>query len=122
MPVVFLDAASISPGCAKCLTPFEFPLQDGVPIFNCVSPFVSSNCNHSTGCVTDCETQSCAQCPQNAQQQCYQQVLQGQCQSYLQQVQCIGNALFGQGSFCNPQQYQGNYGSWLAAVGAHYCQ
>jgi len=54
--------------------------------------------------------------------QCRQQVAQGQCQTYIQGATCIGTALFGQGSFCNPQTYQGNYGSWLAGVGAHYCE
>ncbi len=118
----FSTLQQIHASCAKCLTPFEWVFQDGVGIFNCVSPFVSANCDHSTGCVTDCETQSCSQCPANAQQNCYQQVLQGQCQTYLTGVQCVGNALFGQGNFCNPQQYNGNYGAWLAAVGAHYCE
>ena len=118
----FATLPQIDATCAKCLAPFDYALQDGVGIFNCVSPYVGSTCNHDTGCVTDCETQSCSQCPQSAVQQCDQQVLQGQCQTYLFQSQCVGQALFGPASFCSPQQYQGNYGSWLAAVGAHYCQ
>lgn len=112
----------INAACAKCLTPFEFDLQVGTGIFNCVSPFVASTCNHDTGCISDCLTTSCEQCPQNALQQCEIQVAQGQCQSYIQGASCIGNALFGSGSFCNPQQYQGDYGAWLAGVGAHYCE
>ncbi|HEY1958525.1 MAG TPA: hypothetical protein VGH28_23065 [Polyangiaceae bacterium] len=118
----FQTEAQINASCAKCLAPFESPLTDGTGIFDCVSPFVGAPCNHQTGCATDCETQSCDQCPPNAEQQCKLQVEQGQCQSYFQGVTCIGNALVGQGSFCNPQQYNGNYGSWLAGVGAHYCE
>jgi hypothetical protein len=118
----FQTEQSINAACAKCLTPFEYNFQDGQGIFNCVSPFVTSTCNHNTGCIDDCLTQSCDQCPTSAIQQCKNQVAQGQCSTYLQGAQCIGTALFGQGSFCNPQQYQGNYGSWLAGVGAHYCQ
>ena len=118
----FQTEPNINAACAKCLAPFEYPLQSGTGLFNCVSPYVSTSCNHDTGCITDCESQSCDQCPQNAVQQCMTQVAQGQCSTYIQGAQCIGTALFGSGSFCNPQQYQGNYGSWLAAVGAHYCQ
>jgi hypothetical protein len=40
---------------------------------------------------------------------------------YYAQAQCIGPALFGAGSFCNPQNYGGNYGAWLQGVGGHYC-
>lgn len=118
----FQTEPQINSACAKCLVPFEFDFTNATGIFDCVSPFVSPTCNHQTGCATDCETQSCDQCPQNAVQQCKLQVEQGQCQSYFQNVTCIGNALFGPASFCNPQQYGGNYGSWLAGVGAHYCQ
>jgi hypothetical protein len=118
----FQTEPQINAACAKCLTPFEFAFTDGTGIFNCVSPFVTSNCNHDTGCIDDCETQSCDQCPPNSVQQCRAQVAQGQCQSYIQGASCIGTALFGNGSFCNPQTYQGNYGSWLAGVGAHYCE
>jgi len=112
----------INAACAKCLVPFEYALTDGTGIFNCVSPYVGSTCNHSTGCATDCLTQSCDQCTASLKQQCETQVEQGQCASYLQGVTCIGTALFGQGKFCNPQQYGGNFGSWLAGVGAHYCE
>lgn len=118
----FQTEPQINAACAKCLTPFESSLPDGTGIFNCVSPFVTSNCNHDTGCIGDCETTSCDQCPPTSTQQCRTQVAQGQCQTFIQGATCIGNALFGSASFCNPQQYQGNYGSWLAAVGAHYCQ
>ncbi|HEX4512559.1 MAG TPA: hypothetical protein VH054_03455 [Polyangiaceae bacterium] len=118
----FQTEPQINKACATCLAPFEFALTDGTGIFNCVSPFVASNCNHDTGCISDCETTSCDQCPSNAVQQCEAQVAQGQCATYVQGASCVGTALFGNGSFCNPQTYQGNYGSWLAGVGAHYCE
>ncbi len=118
----FASEPQINPSCAKCLTPFAYDLQQGTGIFDCVSPFVNSTCNHDTGCISDCLNTSCDQCPPSSVTQCEQQVAQGQCQTYIQGATCIGNALFGAGSFCNPQQYQGNYGAWLAGVGAHYCQ
>ena len=118
----FQTEKQINAGCASCLAPFAYDFQQGTGIFDCVSPYVGTTCNHSTGCASDCESQSCGQCPPNSQQQCEFQVVQGQCQTYFQGVTCVGNALFGQASFCNPQQYGGNYGNWLAGVGAHYCE
>lgn len=118
----FASEPKINASCATCLAPFQYDLAVGTGIFDCVSPYVGSSCDHDTGCIDDCEVQSCAQCPQNAVAQCKQQVAQGQCASYIQGASCIGSALLGQASFCNPQQYQGNYGDWLAGVGAHYCE
>lgn len=112
------------PNCGKCLAPFDFPLQQLTGIYDCVSPYVSAACNHATACVGDCTTQSCTQCPNpQAQQQCVTAVQQfnGQCFGYVQQTQCIAQALFGQAAFCSPQQYFGNYGNWLQGVGQHYC-
>jgi hypothetical protein len=118
----FQTEQQINPSCAKCLTPFATPLQAGTGVFACVAPYVGASCNHSTGCATDCLTKSCSSCPANLVGQCDNQVQQGQCLSYYQGVTCVGSALFNQASFCNPQQYNGNYGAWLAGVGAHYCQ
>lgn len=118
----FQTEKQIHAACAQCLGPFEHPLTDGAGIFACVGPFVAPTCNHTTGCATDCLTQSCAGCSANLEQQCQTQVEQGQCLTYFQGVTCVGSALFGQASFCNPQGYGGNYGAWLAGVGAHYCE
>jgi hypothetical protein len=69
----------------------------------------------------DCETASCNQCSASALTQCENSARIGQCSSYfLQSFQCVSLALFGGGSFCNPQSYLG-FGGWLQAVGAHYC-
>jgi hypothetical protein len=111
------------PACATCLTPFHADFQELVGLFECVAPFVSSSCNHSTGCVVDCEDTSCSQCQPQDVAQCQQTALQGQCQPYLQQAACVLAGFLGQGAFCNPNspQYQGNYGRWLQGVGTHYC-
>jgi hypothetical protein len=112
------------PTCGKCLDPFNYDFQAFTGIYNCVSPFVGGSCNHTTGCVSDCSTASCKPCPNpQAESQCETSVKQpqGQCFTYVQQSQCIAQGLFGQGAFCNPGQYNGNYGLWLAGVGGHYC-
>ena len=111
------------PACGACLAPFDVPFQQGSGIFTCIAPFVGSACDHTTACAMDCQSQSCAQCPAAAQGQCVNDVRTGQCGTYFQQSQCIGQALFGAGSFCNPGNgaYQGNFGAWLEGVGAHYC-
>jgi len=116
--------AGNKPNCGKCLAPFDYAFQDLTGIYNCLSPYVSMNCRHITGCVDDCTTQSCKQCPNmGAQQQCDQTVKapMGQCFSYVQQSSCIIQGLFGGGQFCNPGQYFGNFGAWLQGVGQHYC-
>lgn len=113
-----------NPQCFACLSPFKVPFStsefDG--IFRCVAPFVSSTCNHNTGCATDCQTTSCTQCStQAAMDQCRFDVTRGQCASAFQQVTCIQSALVGAGAFCNPGNYNFNYGAWLQGVGGHYC-
>ena len=118
----FATIGSINPACGKCLAPFNYPFQEATGIYNCVAPYVGAPCDHSTGCATQCQDTSCSQCPANSTTSCRTSVRQGgQCQTYFQQTQCVINGLFGQGQFCSPQTYQGNYGNWLAGVGAHYC-
>jgi hypothetical protein len=43
------------------------------------------------------------------------------CASYYDGAQCIDNAFFGQGSFCDPNQGTGLFGDWLEPVGQYYC-
>ena len=116
---------SIEPGinaaCATCLTPFYYALNDGTGIFNCVSPYVSSTCNHNTGCIDDCENQSCDKCPSGSVQSCLTSVQTSQCATYWSKAGCVATALFGAANFCSPTTYGGNYGAWLAGVGGHYC-
>lgn len=120
----FTTISSINASCFKCLSPFEFDLQAGTGIYNCVAAFVSANCDHSIGCAIDCVDTSCNQCPSMTKSSCQTQVRGngGQCTSYFQQTACVLPSLFnGPGSFCGPQKYFGNYGNWLAGVGQHYC-
>jgi hypothetical protein len=104
--------------CASCLSPFDVPLNQGTGIFRCVAPFVTSTCNHETGCAGDCVTTSCSQCPAGGLLACESSVVTGQCATYFRQSQCALFAIFGAASFCNPQ---GGFGSWLGNVGTHYC-
>lgn len=116
----FSTINSIKPACGKCLNPFNYSFFEGTGIFNCVSPFVSPQCNRNTGCASNCQDVSCSQCPNGTASQCRTQVRQGgQCQGFFLQSQCAVQALGQpQASFCQPT---GNFGNWLAAVGAHYC-
>jgi hypothetical protein len=109
------------PTCGSCLTTFDADFQELNGIFECVAPFVSPACDHATGCVRDCETQSCAMCDAASVAQCQTDARNGQCQQYFQGAQCVVQSLFGSASFCNPNNYQGNFGAWLQGVGGHYC-
>jgi hypothetical protein len=115
--------AQQKPACSACLKPFDYGFLEAIGIYNCVAPFVSSQCNHNTGCVRDCVTKSCEQCPAQSVAQCETTVRLGggQCQPYVQQTTCIAQALQGPGSFCSPASYFGNYGQWLQGVGNRYC-
>lgn len=109
------------PACAACLRTFDSDFQEATGLFACVAPFVSQSCDHTTGCATDCDTKSCAMCDPGSVSQCQATVRQGQCGQFYQQAACVFPAFMGAGSFCNPQNYGGNFGAWLQGVGGHYC-
>jgi hypothetical protein len=46
----------------------------------------------------------------------------GVCAPYYQAAQCIQQAFFGPGAFCDPNQGTGLFGDWLEAVGSSYCE
>ncbi|MFO0663387.1 MAG: hypothetical protein U0174_05520 [Polyangiaceae bacterium] len=124
----FQFLAQTSPDCGTCLSPFKFPIGEGTGIFNCAAPFVDADCNHNTGCVTDCVESSCDQCGGAASTNaCKNDVRNNQCNAFVgQSAACIGPAIQGAGgaAFCNPAAYppaNGRFGRWLAAVGTHYC-
>jgi len=113
--------------CYSCLLPFDFGFGELTGLFNCAAPYVrgvppatAATCNHDTGCVTDCTTQSCSLCDPSAVTQCESQVRQGQCMSFLQSVGA--DCDFSGANVCNPQNYGGNFGQWLQGVGANFCQ
>lgn len=114
---------STNPQCFSCLSPFKKSIQSLDGIFACVAPFVSPQCNRATGCATDCVNTSCSQCSAAAVGQCQADSRTGQCGNFFQQVaQCVGTALIGTASFCNPGAYPGgNYGAWLEGVGNRFC-
>src|SRR5260370_2169714 len=56
------------PACAACLQQFDYDFQELTGLFVCAAPFVSASCDHSTGCVSDCVSSSCAMCDPSAVQ------------------------------------------------------
>jgi hypothetical protein len=118
----FKVLAGTNAACATCLAPFDVPFGSLSGIYTCVAPSVSATCNRSTGCAVDCTNKSCDQCDPTFTSQCESQVDAngGQCFSYITQTACVGTAL-GPGKLCSPQTYGGNFGSWLRAVGDHFC-
>jgi hypothetical protein len=112
-----------NPACARCLSSFNFDFTELKGILECVSPFVSSTCNHDIACVFDCATQTCQKCPDPpSTQQCEAQSVMAGCATYsatLQTDNCLAQAVLGGGSFCFNQG--GNFGAWLQAVGTRYC-
>ena len=83
---------------------------------------MAAACNRSTGCATDCQDTSCTQCPAGTADQCRSAVNAGggQCNTFVQQTACVAGVL-GVGQLCSPATYGGNFGSWLRAVGDHFC-
>jgi hypothetical protein len=116
----FAFEQSTNPSCAACLAPFNVPWSEVTGILECAAPFVDATCNHLTGCFTDCEDQSCAQCPASGASQCRSDVQSNQCSSEAGDLTCAYDALFGPASFCDPQSYP-SYGGWLQGVGGHFC-
>jgi hypothetical protein len=108
--------------CASCLQPFDFDFQELQGLTTCAAPFVDATCNHITACLVDCTDVACGKCPDpGSQQGCETSVPGGVCAPYYNGAQCIGQAFFGPGSFCDPNQGTGQFGDWLSAVGQHYC-
>jgi hypothetical protein len=110
--------------CGVCLSNFDYDFNQLTGLFTCIAPFVDMTCNHNTACDNDCTTQSCDQCPdQQTQDMCINQVQNnnGQCSSYFMASGCVIPAFVGQGSFCQPQMYNNNFGRWLQGVGQFYC-
>jgi hypothetical protein len=117
------ESQGMSAACGKCLAPFNAPFTTAAGVFACLAPFLSGGCNHNTGCVEDCLTKSCSMCTADAQAACITSVGNGngQCATFFNQSACVFPALFGPGTFCNPQNYRGSYADWLLGVGTHYC-
>jgi hypothetical protein len=119
-PTFFQFEKATNPACASCLAPFDVPYNEVSGIATCTAPFVDTSCNHDTGCLTDCEAQSCGKCPAGSADQCRTDAQSNQCSAFAGNINCAFNALFGAASFCNPQNYP-NFGGWLQGVGGHYC-
>lgn len=115
-----LTAQPANAACAQCLSPFRYTFASQRGLVNCLSPFVSASCNRTVGCAFDCEDRSCEACAPVATGACRQNVRQDQCGAYFAGASCLAGAVFGAGSFCNPQAYNG-YGEWLREVGRQFC-
>lgn len=121
---------SAGTACGVCLQPFGDDWATTLGIHACALPFLDTACVHSTACVDDCLTQACQSAPfagvglgcvPGDAVQCSLQAQSGTCGSWILADACLTKALDGAAALCNPATYQGNYGAWLAAVGAHYC-
>jgi hypothetical protein len=108
--------------CANCLSPFDYDFVAQSGIRACVAPYLSATCNHNSACIADCTTEACQGCQgQAATEQCEAQSQTGACAVFISADQCVSQALSGPAAVCNPTTYQGNFGSWLQAVGEKYC-
>jgi len=118
----FQFEAAQNPACAKCLSAFDYDFSELTGLTTCAAPFVDAACNHVTACIVDCTDTACAKCGDpGALQQCQATVPNGVCSPYYQGAQCIQQAFFGPGAFCDPNQGTGLFGDWLQTVGANYC-
>jgi hypothetical protein len=104
--------------CGACLLSFSDEVTD-FAIRRCAAPFLDATCSHEAACLDDCVTQACATCVMGYNIGCSAE--SNTCAAYVQASACVNEALSGPAAVCNPATYQGNYGAWLAAVGALYC-
>ncbi|MCL2723866.1 MAG: hypothetical protein FWD69_05455 [Polyangiaceae bacterium] len=118
----FQALAAANDACETCVSQFNVAFADASGLYLCVAPFVSSACNHTSGCATDCVSTSCAACPDANRSTCRSQVegAGGPCATFVTQTACTAAALF-PGKLCSPLTYGLNFGRWLRAVGAHFC-
>jgi hypothetical protein len=109
--------------CALCLQPFVVPFEEETGIALCVAPFVSASCNQATGCYTNCEKETCSHCSATQLAACQGQAATGSCSALAAGLSCMNAAEAdgGAATFCNPAGYA-NFGAWLGAVGAVYCE
>jgi hypothetical protein len=118
----FTFESSANTPCSDCLQPFDFDFGAQAGIVACAAPYVNAVCNHASACLVDCAMESCYDCAdQEASAACTTQVIAAGCSTYAQADACVTQALGGPAALCNPTTYQGNFGAWLQAVGAHYC-
>jgi hypothetical protein len=117
----FAFEQATNPGCNSCLAPFDETFGQLSGVLRCAAPFVDAACNHATGCILDCETTSCNQCPTGDVESCETTALGNQCSSFVNGAGCAAPTLFaGAAAFCNPNNYA-NFGRWLQGVGGHFC-
>ncbi len=115
----FYAEDSTNPGCASCLRQFDVDWAELTGIYLCAQPFLSASCNGSTGCASDCLSKACSFCPSVAT--CDMTAIAGECSSYVTAGNACVAASSSASSLCSSSGYA-NFGAWLAAVGAHYCE
>ena len=115
------QAIAVAGACGTCIAPFAHPFSESTGLYACAASFVTNTCRHSLGCATDCASTSCSSCTATATPQCYTLVDQnnGQCASFAQATTCA-DASLAAGQFCSQFSYA-DFGTWLRAVGAHFC-
>jgi hypothetical protein len=111
-----------NPACYQCLGPFTWDFDQVAGLAACAAPYLDPMCSQEAFCDGDCLTSACGACATTAGlSSCLMQVTAGTCSSFAGGNTCLQTALAGPASVCSPSTYQGNYGAWLAAVGATYC-
>jgi hypothetical protein len=107
--------------CANCLGNFAFDFNQPDGIFACAMPYVALTCAQQAFCYQDCMDNACMNCGSTTLPACLMTSGPSACSMYAPGNTCITAALSGPASVCNPATYSGNFGNWLAAVGAAYC-
>jgi hypothetical protein len=114
----FSAESGTNPACASCLQQFDIDFANETGIYLCAEPFLSSSCNGSTGCATDCISLACAACSDPT---CDGTVISGECSSYVTAGNTCIAASSAATALCGQASYP-NFGAWLQGVGAHYCE
>ncbi len=106
-----------NPACYDCLLQFT---GDGA-YTKCISPFLTSNCNHVLTCAEDCAGVACGECTYTGNQDCQKEAFgyQGDCSEYVGGSYCADAAVQGPAAFCSVDPW--DVGRWFAQVGAYYC-
>ncbi len=102
--------AATNANCGTCLTPFKVSFANLDGLIACASSFVSATCNHDTGCVTDCQADSCSGCTPAGLNTCRTNVRAAQCSSFITAANaCAGAVISTNGNVCAPATYGNAY-------------
>jgi hypothetical protein len=113
-----------NPDCAKCMTPFDTAFNPPDGIFLCLAPGENAPCNHQTACADTCLHTACDTCDPAVRDQCIGDAENGggACDAAVNDaINCVVGGDQKQLQLCDPQTYGFAFGTWLRAVGRHFC-